>query len=608
MKIIHNITFRFTLWYLVIFSILLIFLGALVYGTLYHVLYQNLDQSLIKRSKQLENFKNIMSIVAGGTFEEEPGETISFYYYSNQELTTITHKKLTATIDFQRIKDALKGKSSLLTINVLPGGGGNLRTYITPFKPNQQNTKFKRKQPIKRENHQDVSKDILSLADFLKNETIVFKMKDLNSDGHISRHEYEEDEKQKSLGQRPVRNRFNEIDEDQNNVISQEEYLKDEHKRFQQMDRNQDGQLTRQERQRMPPPRHERNRGRPQRNHYAQPHNRNDHWQLAVPDSDQVALLIARPTGQIEMILERLLQILMFAIPLTIFLSTAGGLFLARRAFKPVDEITSIAQEIGENDLSQRIEIKTKDELGRLAMTLNQMIERLEQAFKRQKQFTGDASHELRAPLSVIQAESTLALQKERSTHEYLKTIETIAQESDHMAGIIKQLLTLARADSGKEHITLSTIHLSEFINEFCDDANILCKEKFIDLKLVKDNHIYVKAHDRSLKRLMYNLLSNAIRYTQGNGTIIIKVQEKNAWVEISVSDTGIGIPEKDIPFIFDRFYRVDKARSRREGGSGLGLAICKQIVDMHGGIIDVNSQAGKGSTFLVKLPPLQLT
>jgi heavy metal sensor kinase len=596
MNIINNITFRFTLWYLAIFSILLLFLAGLVYGTLYQVLYRNLDQVLIKRAKQLENFRGIMSIVAGGTFEEEPEECIVFYYYHNQKLHDIRHKKLRASIDIQRIKNAINGKSSFLTIKVSPEI--KLRTYITPFHPDQSDSRPQKKRPLERPQSRNTLMNQVSLSEFLNNEKRVFGIKDLDGNGEISRHEYAEDEKRKSHGRYPPRDRFNEIDEDHNNIISLKEYLNDEHRRFQQMDRNNDDQLSRQEMHRRPPPRHER-RQRPHPNNNLQ-NNRGSIWQTS--ELDKVALLIARPTGHIEMALKRLLQILLFAIPFTIFISTAGGLFLARRALKPVDEMTRIAREIGENDLSRRIEIRTKDELGRLAMTLNQMIERLEQAFERQKQFTGDASHELRAPLSVIQAESTLALQKERPAREYLKTIETIAQECDHMSGIIKQLLFLARADSGKEYIVFKSFNLTEFICDFCVDARILCKEKSIHLELVKEENIFVNAHDRSIKRLMYNLLGNAIRYTKANGKVTIKVQKKEPWVEISVSDTGIGIPEKDIPYIFDRFYRVDKARSRREGGSGLGLAICNQIVDMHGGEIEVKSQPEKGSTFIVKL------
>ena len=596
MNIINNITFRFTLWYLAIFSILLIFLAGLVYGTLYQVLYRNFDQSLIKRAKQLENLRHIISIVAGGTFEEEPGEYIIFYYYSDQKLKDIRYKEMGVSIDPQRINNAINGKPSFLTINVLPEV--MLRTYITPFNPGQSDNRPQKKYPSKRPQSRNNLKNQISLTEFINNEKKVFVIKDLNGNGEISRYEYKEDEKRKSHGRRPPKDRFNEIDEDHNNIISLKEYLNDEHRRFQQMDRNNDDQLSRQEIHRRPPPRYERRRG-PHPNNKPQ-NNRGSIWQTS--ELDKVALLIARPIGQIEMTLKRLLQILLFAIPLTILISTAGGLFLARRALKPVDEMTHIAKEIGENDLSRRIKIRTKDELGRLAITLNQMIERLEQAFDRQKQFTGDASHELRAPLSVIQAESTLALQKERSAREYRKAIETIAQECDHMADIIKQLLILARADSGKEHIIFKSFNLTEFIYDFCDDARILCKEKSIHLELIKEDNIFVNAHDRSIKRLMYNLLSNAIRYTKANGKVTVKIQKKNTLVEISVSDTGIGIPEKDIPFIFDRFYRVDKARSRQDGGSGLGLAICNQIVNMHGGEIDVKSQAGKGSTFIVKL------
>ena len=293
----------------------------------------------------------------------------------------------------------------------------------------------------------------------------------------------------------------------------------------------------------------------------------------------------------------------MLAIPFTLIIAGAGGVFLARRALKPVDQITQTAREIEEKDLSQRIPVNTKDELGRLSSTLNQMIERLELAFKRQKEFTGDASHELRTPLAVIEAESTLALQKDRTKTEYRQSLETIAQESSHMSAIISKLLALARADAGVNQLSLSDVALGELMEEISADARILCQEKNLTFEFGPLEPVTVRGDKDKLKEMILNLIDNAIRYNTEGESVSLSLMRKGREAIIMVKDTGIGIPPEEIDKIFERFYRVDKARSRAEGGSGLGLAICRHIVEAHHGRIEVNSEPGKGSVFKVILP-----
>jgi heavy metal sensor kinase len=280
-----------------------------------------------------------------------------------------------------------------------------------------------------------------------------------------------------------------------------------------------------------------------------------------------------------------------------------GGVFLAGRALKPVDRMARSAQDIEESDLSRRIPVQSKDELGRLASTLNQMIERLEKAFKRQRQFTGDASHELRTPLTVIQAEATLALEKERPASEYRQSLDVVSHEAKHMSRVIDQLLTLARADSGNEHLLLEEIDLRDLLVDLSVDAEILCRDKGLEFRLEPMGSVRVKGDRARLRELFLNLLGNAIRYTTSGGTVSLSLTRDGDTAVAAVTDTGIGIPEKDIPFIFERFYRVDKARARQEGGAGLGLAICRYIAEVHGGAIKVESHVGRGSTFSVWLP-----
>jgi heavy metal sensor kinase len=323
------------------------------------------------------------------------------------------------------------------------------------------------------------------------------------------------------------------------------------------------------------------------------------------PGIQPAALVIAHSTKQIVQALAGLVRTLIIAVPLALALAAAGGIFLARRALKPVDKIAQTAQEIEESDLSRRINVNTKDELGRLATTLNEMIGRLEKAFQRQKQFTSDASHELRTPLAVIEAESTLALQKERPSSDYQQSLETISQESRQMSSLIDQLLTLARADAGKEQWNFTEVNLGKLIGNLSADVEVLCQEKGLSFQLGQTQDLEVKGDEARLRELFMNLLNNAIRYTPAPGTVSVSFRREGQMAVVAITDTGIGIPAEDIPFIFERFYRVDKSRSRSEGGSGLGLAICQHIAEVHGGKIEVESQMGAGSTFSVWLPLL---
>jgi heavy metal sensor kinase len=321
------------------------------------------------------------------------------------------------------------------------------------------------------------------------------------------------------------------------------------------------------------------------------------------PGIQPAALVIARSTKQIDQALHGLVRTLIIAVPLALALAAAGGIFLARRALKPVDKIARTAREIEEGDLSQRINVNTKDELGRLAATLNEMIGRLEKAFQRQKQFTSDASHELRTPLAVIEAESTLALQKERPPSDYRQSLEIVSREARQMSSLIDRLLTLARADAGKEQWNFAEVNLGKLIGNLSTDVEVLCQEKGLSFQSGQTQDLVVNGDEARLRELFMNLLDNAIRYTPAPGTVSVSSRREGQMAVIAITDTGIGIPAEDIPFIFERFYRVGKSRSRTEGGSGLGLAICRHIAEAHGGRIEVESRVEAGSTFSVWLP-----
>ncbi|MDD5289359.1 MAG: ATP-binding protein [Dehalococcoidales bacterium] len=319
--------------------------------------------------------------------------------------------------------------------------------------------------------------------------------------------------------------------------------------------------------------------------------------------NNRVVIVVGQLTSGITMVLDAFKFVLVIAGVCVVVLAGIGGLFLASRVLKPVERITRTAQEIGESDLSRRINVKSDDELGRLASTLNSMIGRLEAAFNRQRQFTADASHELRTPLAIMQAESTLSLSKERTETEYRRSLETISQESDYMASVISKLLFLARSDAGKEPVNFEDVDLKELISTLSSSVEAIASDKGIKFTVDAQDELIVNGDRVKLRQLFINILENAIRYTPGDGNISVSLIRKEGMAVVAVSDTGIGISPEHLPHIFERFYRVDKARSRADGGVGLGLAITKYIAESHGGMIEVESQEGKGSTFYISLP-----
>jgi len=319
------------------------------------------------------------------------------------------------------------------------------------------------------------------------------------------------------------------------------------------------------------------------------------------PDVQQL-LIITQETSGTESSLALFRRVLLITIPCTLFISGAISLFLVTKALRPVQAINKVAQEIQEKNLSKRIKVKTNDEIGKLAQTLNHMFERLEEAFIREKQFTSDASHELRAPLATIQGESTLVLKKERKRDEYQKSLEIIARESERMALILKRLMFLARDDS-EIQLVFENVNLGELINELASDTEVLATQKNIKLKLVLKENLDIKGDKITLRELFFNLLDNAIRYTPSGGTITISLNHIDRYASISIKDSGIGIPIEEQPHLFKRFYRVDKSRSRSDGGAGLGLSISQRIAEIHNGRIEIESKIGEGSTFRVLLP-----
>lgn len=319
--------------------------------------------------------------------------------------------------------------------------------------------------------------------------------------------------------------------------------------------------------------------------------------------------------------LARLATLLAGGIILGLLLAFIGGAFLADRALSPIDRVTQAAQSITHsNDLTRRIEeSKSRDEVGRLAATFNEMLARIEGIFRAQQQFVGDVSHELRSPLTAIRGNLDLlrrgAADDPEARQEALAAIDS---ESARMQRLVSDLLLLAQADAGfkfrKQLVELDTILLDVYRQAHAMAGGV-------NVALGKEDQAQVLGDADRLKQLLLNLVDNAIKYTPAGGMVTMSLERDKEWVCVAIKDTGVGIPEQDLERVFDRFYRVDKARFRDPstvlrqtedsssgGGTGLGLAIAKWIAQAHGGRIEVQSQMGKGSTFTVWLPLVQQT
>lgn len=286
-----------------------------------------------------------------------------------------------------------------------------------------------------------------------------------------------------------------------------------------------------------------------------------------------------------------------------LLLGLAGGWVVATRAMRPIESITATALKISSGDLTQRIpQEETESELGRLVSVLNSTFTRLESAFAEQVRFTTDVSHELRTPVSVIVSQTQMALARERSAPEYRETVEACQRAAQRMRGLIETLMQLARLDAGQEQFRRERLNLATVTGETVHLVKPLADERGVQLRTELEP-AEMHGDAERLSQVILNLMTNAIHYTPVNGTVTVSTTFENSFAILRVSDTGIGIPPEDLNRIFDRFYRVEKSRSREKGGTGLGLAISRAIVAAHSGTIEVTSELGKGTTFTVRLP-----
>ena len=327
-------------------------------------------------------------------------------------------------------------------------------------------------------------------------------------------------------------------------------------------------------------------------------------WQKVPIAGRTYILAAADPQAKYEGVLTKFRSVLLLSTAVILLVATLCGVWLGRRALAPVARITEDARAITESNLSARLAVPdSRDELQQLSETLNEMLERIEQSFKRTKQFTADASHELRAPLTLIYTAAQYALRRPRTRDELVDSLNKIQAESRRTSALIDELLLLARGDAGQEATEFEHIDARALVRDAADQAREMGGTKGIHVTLELDlEELPVRGSEVKLRRLLLILVDNAIKYTAPGGTVTLGANADDSTVTLSVADTGVGISAVDLPHIFERFWRADKVRSREVNGAGLGLPIARQISEQHGARLDVRSEPGRGSVFTVSM------
>ena len=310
-------------------------------------------------------------------------------------------------------------------------------------------------------------------------------------------------------------------------------------------------------------------------------------------------VLIGGALSPLENTLHQVNVELLLLAPIILFLGGIGSFWLAKRAFRPITHLTTAARTIQQGDLHSRVPVPhASDEVHLLAVTFNEMIDHLEKLLYRQRRFLSDASHELRTPVAALRSMTEVALAQLRSVEDYTSLLQDMNGQMERLGHLITSLLTLARADEGNISFEREMVHLDALAEAVAATMEPLAVEQDIALYKQIETNITVFGDEARLMQVIMNLLDNALTYTSKGGNVTLQLEKTSTHALLRVQDTGSGIPEEHLPHIFERFYRVDSARSRSAGGAGLGLSITKWIVTMHQGTITVESQPGKGSQF----------
>ena len=325
---------------------------------------------------------------------------------------------------------------------------------------------------------------------------------------------------------------------------------------------------------------------------------------IQVPGGSSFLVEAGSPMDDVQSDLHQWLIFLLWGLPLVAFTALIGGYLLVGRALRPVDEIAASAERISSHNLSELAcsTAKTGDEFERLSIALNHMIERLEKAFHHSRRFMADASHELRTPLTVLRGEIESFVEEKNLPVEWRDRLGSALEELERLVKIVEGLFAISRLDAGEAQAEAVLFDLAELTSATADQMSLLSEDKRITVKCIAQGRVYVMGDRARMKQVIVNLLDNAIKYTPPSGSVTLTVSSGQHAV-LEVADTGMGIPEKSLPLVFERFFRVDDARSRAEGGAGLGLSIVQSICAAHQGRVEARSTPGKGSIFRVELP-----
>jgi heavy metal sensor kinase len=318
----------------------------------------------------------------------------------------------------------------------------------------------------------------------------------------------------------------------------------------------------------------------------------------------EFGVVLLSPMAEIDRELALVRSVMIAAVPVALLLSGAFGYVLARKALAPINHLRRATDAITADQLDRRLPVPNpKDELGQLTRTINNMIGRLERSFAEIRRFTADASHELRTPLTVLRTEVEVALRKPLSATEHQQLLGCLLDELERMTRLTDQLLTLSRRDAGVEQFVPVVIDLKPLVASVVEALLPLAGDRGISLSLQGDGPVEIMGDESRLRQVFINLIDNAVKYTGRGGTVTVRLAREGDKGIAIVEDTGIGISPENLPRVFDRFFRADKARTRMEGGTGLGLSIAQSIIQAHGGKIELESVLNVGTRCKVTLP-----
>ena len=321
-------------------------------------------------------------------------------------------------------------------------------------------------------------------------------------------------------------------------------------------------------------------------------------------DGARYVVEVGTSSAATEATLAHVLGVLAIGLPVAVCVAVAGGFVLVRRALKPVESIARKAEDISLHNLSERLPVvQSGDEIERLSVALNRMIHRLEDAVRGSKQFVADASHELRTPLTVMRGELESLAQDAGLGGETRETLGSVLEEVDRLGEIVDGLFALSRLDAGEAPAERVRFDLGELAATTAGQMSLLAEDKRVSVSCESAGGVTVEGDRARLKQVVVNLLDNAIKYTPSGGRVRLAVRREAGFAVLEVSDNGIGIPAEALPHVFQRFFRVDRSRSREQGGAGLGLSIVKSICSAHGAEVEVSSSPGQGSTFRIRQP-----